>query len=118
MFVNGQFIGCVTLCQSVAEGLSKFIAEVNSVPIKKDFQKRVRRLAQARILTDAARDALLSIHGNDRNDFHHMNKNGMTDLNDIEQRALECLEALFVVESEIFAFEVQDGAIAKKHPKY
>lgn len=118
MFVAGSFYGCITLCQSVAEGLSKFIAEKNSVRVGKGFSGRVHRLKESGLISDTATDAFLVVHGEDRNDFHHLNKEIEQDYRQLEARALECLNSLYVVESEVFAYEVEDGKIRPVQPKY
>ena len=120
MYVAGSFYGCITLCQSVAEGLSKFLAEKNTVRLKESggFKPRVGRLKKADVISEVAANALDTIHGEDRNRFHHLNKEVEQDCRKLEERALECLDALYTVESEVFAYDVDDGRIKPKNKKY
>lgn len=117
-FVDGDFYGCITLAQSVAEGLSKFLAEKKGIPIKKDFEVRVQRLRQAGVITPAAEQAFLAIHGADRNDFHHLNKNIEQDYLLLEKRAGEIIANLYQIESEVFGDGLKDGAIIPTFPEY
>ena len=114
MYVAGSFYGCITLCQSVAEGLSKFLAEKNLVHVKKGFTCRISRLRSARVISGTAVDAFNTVHGEDRNDFHHLNKEIERDYRKLEERALECLDALFTVESEVFPYDTPDGRVQPK----
>lgn len=118
LYVTGRFYGCITLCQSVAEGLSKFLAEKNTMRVKKGFSDRVRRLKRAGFLSGTAANAFGTIHGRDRNDFHHLNKDIEQDYRKLEARAIECLNALHAVEAEVFAYDVYNGNIAPKNKKY
>ena len=118
MYVAGSFYGCITLCQSVAEGLSKFLAEKNDIPVKKVFTDRIGRLSNDGVISDTAADAFNAVHGKDRNDFHHLNKDIEQDNQKLDERALECLDALFTVESEVFACDMPDGRIQPKNEKY
>lgn len=127
MFVAGHFYGCITLCQSVAEGLSKFLVEKNQNQLTtagqrartgKDFADRVRRLAAATVITSASEQAFLRIHASDRNDFHHLNHQIPTDVKKLEQRAAECLAALSEVESDVFGYGFNQGAVAPRLPHH
>ena len=118
MYVTGCFYGCITLCQSVAEGLSKFLAEKNTLPVKTGFPERVGRLKNAGVISDAAAGAFDTVHGEDRNDFHHLNNNVEQDHEKLAARALECLDALYTVESEVFAYDLHEGRIKPRNEKY
>lgn len=111
MYVAGHFYGCITLCQSVAEGLSKFLVAKSQQPLLangqktregKDFEDRVRRLRAADVISAAAERAFLLVHADDRNHFHHLNVQIQTDREKLETRAEECFRALSAVESEVF----------------
>ncbi len=119
MFVAGHFYGCISLCQAVAEGLSKMVTEVCQTKKGKDFTERVHRLLRQNLITKEVADAFLGIHGKDRDDFHHLNSNVEQDVRKLEERAFECLNALYEVERELFAHGYTDnGGIDPKHPKY
>jgi len=119
MFVAGHYYGCICLVQSVAEGLARFIAEKNGMRPPRGFETNVEKLRKRHLISQDVADALLSIHGKDRNDFHHLNKKIEQDHRKLEARAEECLQGLLRVESEVFAFEYgDDGTINVKHRKY
>ena len=118
MYVTGCFYGCITLCQSVAEGLSKFLAEKNGVQVKHGFTARVGRLKTEGVISDMSADAFDTVHSDDRDAFHRLNNNIEQDHEKLESRALECLDALYTVESEVFAYDVHEGRIKPKNEKY
>lgn len=127
MFVAGHYYGCITLCQSVAEGIAKFLIDKNmaefvaanvSTKIDGGPYTLANNLHRARVISDDSKAAFLRISGQDRNDFHHLNHEVSTDLKQLEARALECLVALNVVESEVFAYDINNGAIVPKIRKY
>ena len=118
MYVTGCFYGCITLCQSVAEGLAKFLAEKSNVRVKNGFTARVGRLKQEGVISDMAADAFDTVHSDDRDAFHHLNNNIEQDHEKLERRALECLDALYTVESEVFAYDFHEGRIKPKNEKY
>jgi hypothetical protein len=116
LFVACNFYGCITLAQSVAEGLAKFIAEKKGLGVVKDYRSQVNILQKDRAnpaISNAAYAAFRKIHGDpkeDRNDFHHLNK--------LEARAEECIHALYDIESDLFAFESPDGTLHPKCPEF
>jgi hypothetical protein len=122
LFRDGHFYGCICLSQSVAEGLGKFILEVHHSTAKnpkgKHLIKLLRNLKWGKyhgqdlpVLTDECLKAFVCIEGDDRNDFHHLNKGIMTDLAKLEKRAEECVMALYHIETELFGFEVKAGIL-------
>ena len=124
-FIAGQFYGCITLAQSVAEGLAKFIAEKNGLDVVEDHGRQINILQRDRVapsISNEAYAAFRTIVGRpreDRNDFHHLNSSVEQDYRALEARALECVESLYAIESEVFAFSYGDGGILNPvHPKY
>ena len=118
LFIDGHFYGCVSLAQAVAEGLTRFLASCHQIRLGKDCLRRARKLRSADVISQEALQAFEVIWGNDRNTFHHLNDNVPTDPAALEQRAWECVDGLYVVESEVFAFDVQEGAIVPKDARY
>jgi hypothetical protein len=119
LFIDGHFYGCISLAQAYAERLSSFLRGFHSVGAKNDTEKRVKGLHAAKAITDSCRDAFLRIWGNDRNTLHHINKDIPTDRFALAERAEECVNALYTIESEVFAFEIlENGAIAPKNRDY
>ena len=118
MFVAGSFYGCISLAQAVGEALSKFVAEKNKVRLRKDYGTRVARLREAGVISSACKTAFQSLHGKDRDDYHHLNKNVEQDCRKLEARAEGCLAALHSIESEVFQFERKERAILPRFPQY
>jgi len=118
VFINGHYYACISLAQAVAEGLARFLGDIHEVGAKKDPQQRVRRLQSKGVITKRALDAFLLVWGNDRNTFHHMNENISADHEELDRRAEECVNALFEIESDVFAFEISEGKLVPKNLAY
>lgn len=118
LFVAGHYYGCISLAQAVAEGLSTFLAAANRQRKVKDPKTRVDRLAAAGAISSASLDAFGRIWGEDRNDYHHLNPTVETDHARLQGRALDCIDALYVIESDVFAFGIDQGKLVPRHPQY
>jgi hypothetical protein len=118
LFIDGHYYGCISLSQAVAEGLSRFLGSIHSAGAKNDPPQRVERLHSAGAISKSCRDAFLQIWGNDRNTFHHLNNDIPTDVPTLESRAEDCVNALYAIESEVFAFDMAGGAIVPKNRAY
>ncbi len=117
-FINGHFYASISLAQAVAEGISKFLAHLHPLGAKKDPSEQVRRLTKRGVISEDAQKAFQTIWGNDRNTFHHVNPDIPTAPAQLEERAEECVNALFTIEAEIFAFDIQDGRLVPKYAAY
>jgi hypothetical protein len=121
-FIAGLFYCCITETQSVAEGLAKFLAEKNGIPLCDDHIPLVNKLQVAKILSPVAYAAFRTIRGGkkteDRNDYHHLNPTVEQDHRVLEKRAEEGLAALYAIESEVFAVDFHNGALVLKNPQY
>ncbi len=118
MFISGHYYGCISLCQAISESLSRFICLTNKVQLTKDYDTRIIRLFKKNLISLQARSAFINIWGSDRNTFHHLNEDVVTDLPNLMQRAEECINNLYDIESEIFAYEIVNNKISPKHPIY
>jgi hypothetical protein len=119
MYIDGYFNGCITLCQSVAEGLAKFLKSKRKVKGGRGHASIVDKLEKAGVVSASCAAAFQLIHGTDRNDFHHLNENVEQDYFKLEERAEACVNALYVIQAEIFAIaEVIEGVPRFKHPEY
>jgi hypothetical protein len=140
LFRDGHFFGCICLSQSVAEGLAKFVLERHHARIGK--QKRpielcknpatgrqliemlkklsggMRNGKRMSALSDRCLGAFDCIEGGDRNDFHHLNKGIVRELEKLEKRAEECVTALYDIESELFAFDIISGVLTPHQSQY
>jgi len=125
LFIDGHFYGCITLAQAVAEGIAKFLAEKNSLPDK--FSQNVFGISQPTRAAELQKTGVISNTAaaafgridEDRNDFHHLNKDIEQDYFRLQAKAEGCVNALYDIESEVFAFRLgKDGGFEFKNPEY
>lgn len=109
MYIGGFFYGAISLAQAYVEALSRYLAEHHHVPVRKDPGERCQRLYRKDIISAAALDAATKIL-DDRNDFHHLNKDVEQEYQKLEARAKECINLIHALESEVFAYSITDGA--------
>lgn len=117
LFRDGYYYGCITLAQSVAEGIARFICRKNHWKPGKNFEKNIERLSNRNIISRELRDKFLEIWKN-RDDYHHLNPNievQRTKLEGISYRKVLFLEE---IESEIFKFSVKNGRLIPENKKY
>lgn len=118
LFRDGHFYGCISLTQSVAEALVRFLCEKNSLRLSKDFQTNVNKLRGEKAISDGMSKSLLKIWEK-RNEYHHLNREIEADRTALEELAKEKTRLLVGIEREVFAFEVgADGSMIPKQPKY
>ena len=119
MYLDGHFIGAITLSQAVAEGLSEFLCEKNGLKCpRKNHLERVNKLLRENIISHEAKDAFEQIHDG-RKDFHHMNKDIETEYSKLEAKAKLSVDSLYLIEEEMFRFSWADGGeIVQVNPKY
>lgn len=120
MYIAGFFYGAISLTQAYVEALSKFLAEHHRVPIRKDAGERCQRLYDKDIISAGALNAALAILDN-RNDFHHLNKDVEQDFQKLSARAEHCINLIHVLESEVFAFSFTNenpGEVVLETPDY
>ena len=118
VFIDGHYYACITLAQAVAEGLARFLGDCHRLGARNDPRRRAAILQTKDIVSKKALDAFLRIWGNDRNAFHHLNRDIPTDHSELERRAEECVNSLFDIESEVFEFAITDGKIVPKKSEY
>lgn len=120
MYIGGFFYGAISLAQAYVEALSRYLAERHHVPVCKDPCERCQRLCRKNIISAAALDAATKIL-DDRNDFHHLNKDVEQEYQKLEARAKECINHIHALESEVFAYSFTDdapGAVVLAKPEY
>lgn len=116
-FRDGQFYGCISLTQSVAESLVKHLCKCNSSRPDKVFEKNVGTLLKRGFITTEQSEDFLKIW-EDRDDFHHLNDNVENDYLKLISLAESKLILLNKLEKQVFNFSVNKGAIVPKSPKY
>ncbi len=120
MYIAGFFYGAISMTQAYVEALSKYLAEHHKIRVGKDIAERCRRLRDRDVLSAPAFDAATMIL-NDRNDFHHLNKDVEQDFQRLEERAAECINLLHLLESEVFAYSFAaetPGQVVLSRPDY
>jgi hypothetical protein len=120
MFISGFFYGAISVAQAYVEALSRYLAEHHHIRKSKDPSERCNRLYREKIISDTVRDAAILIL-DDRNDFHHLNKDIEQEFQKLETRAQQCINHLYIIESEVFAYsfsEDQPGKVDLVKPDY
>lgn len=79
---------------------------------------KAAKLEKRGIITSEARAAIRTIYAHDRNTFHHLTEDIETDNKKLGERAGDCVNALYQLESEIFAHTIREGAVVVTHPEY
>jgi len=118
LFIDGHYYGCISLSQAVAEALVRYLGDVQRVGARKDPAVRAVRLHKKGAVSKTAADAFQRIWSHDRNAFHHINETIPTDPGVLEQLAEDCVNALYEIESDVFAFDIVEGALVPKHLIY
>jgi len=114
---DGQFYGCISLTQSVAESLVKHLCKCNSSRPYKVFERNIGALLKRGFITAEQSEDLLKIW-EDRDDFHHLNDNVESDYLKLIALAESKLILLNKIEKQVFDFSINKGAIVPKNPKY
>ena len=103
--------------QALLEAVLKFVAQRNQMNYKKEVEDLIADLEAKGILNSKALDAT-KLAWRHRNDFHHLNP-GVSAI-DLDAKAKECVEAMCVLEEEIFGTSTSTvaGALSPKNPMY
>ncbi len=117
LFRDGHYYGCISLSQSVAEALVRFLCQKNSWRPANGFEQNVRKLHTRNVISKELQENLLQIWGM-RDDYHHLNPTIEADRLRLEELAKEKIGFLVRVEREVFAYTVQDGSWVPKNPQY
>jgi hypothetical protein len=96
MFVNGTFYGCITLAQSVAEGLARFVAQKSGL-VWSGLSRADQHSSDGSHIAgdfDNAYAAFLELHGRPKEDRNHPSPDEATSrLRAVNLR--RCIEALY-----------------------
>lgn len=115
LYRDGHFIATVMSSQAVNEGILKLLAERNSINAT-DHSELMDELQSRNIISATCATASEKIWGSFRNDVHHMNPK-VTSI-PFRQLAKSNLQALAIVEREIFAVDFKEGKLLPKQPRY
>ncbi|KAA5538600.1 hypothetical protein FYK55_27320 [Roseiconus nitratireducens] len=119
-FRDGHYFGCIALTQAVLEAVIRHIWQMK---LKKKsgqestFDKYLAALHKKNIINEEWKSRLEQLWA-DRNTFHHLRPSVESDLQKLEETALNSLRLLTELEQEFFGFNVQDGTVAPDHPEY
>lgn len=116
-FIVGHYYASISLAQSIAEGLIKFIAEKKGWKPKGDFEVNVDECLKKTFITTNQSQQLKEIWKN-RNDYHHLNKNIPKDNAILREIAKQKIKLLSELEKDLFEFIIVNGAIKPKNPLY
>jgi len=119
LFENGYYYGCIALCQSVAEALARFMYEkwTGNPPAEK-FGANIHKIKNADVQPDVS-NLLEDIYGGQqRQDFHHLNKTVPTEYEQLRSIATEKIDLLNKVESQVFEYEITERGLKVKYQKY
>ncbi len=122
LYRDGHFIATVMMSHAINEGIIKFVAERNAINLTmqngdaKSIDLLIEELKKSGKFSDTCAKASQGIYGSFRNDVHHMSPK-MTQI-DFVSLALKNIQRLALIEGEIFAFEMEQGAINPKNPAY
>ncbi len=115
-FISGSFYATISLSQALAESISTFVALRHGESRVNDFQVRINRLKKTKLVTAEAAKAF-DLVWEGRNDFHHLNPQVQTDLQQLERKALENVQNLALIERELFGFQIDAGQLIPMRPK-
>ncbi len=118
LFIQGNFYAVITTSQAYIEALGKFLCEKNILKAaKNDAVKDWEFLFKKNIIHSDTLKAARSIYTG-RNDFHHMNKFVETNYQKLSEIALDCLNNICTIETDVFAYEFDNGKLIPRTPKY
>jgi len=114
---DGQFYGCISLTQSVAESLVKYLCKCNGWNPDKLLEKNIEKLEKRGFITSEQSKDLLRIWKN-RDDYHHLNDVVESDYLKLVALAESKLLLLNKIEKQVFDFSIDKGTLVPKNPKY
>lgn len=119
LFESGHYYGCIALCQSVAEALARFMYEKwTGEPPADKFRANIHKMEGAGVQPDV-RNLLEDIYGGQqRQDFHHLNKTVPIEYEQLQSIATEKIDLLNKAESQIFEYEIIESKPSPKYPLY
>jgi len=118
LFRDGHYYGCITLAQSVAEAIVRFLCQKNSWKAEKDFKNNVNTLFNRNFISEKLKSKFLEIWKN-RDDYHHLKQNIEVQRIKLEEISCEKVLLLKEIESEIFKFSFDKvGKLIPKNRKY
>ena len=117
LFRDGHYYGCITLAQSVAEAIVRFLCQKNFWKPEKGFENNINKLLNRNFISEKLKNKFLKIWEN-RDDYHHLNPNIEVQRIKLEEISYEKVLLLKEIESEIFKFSLKNGKLIPENKKY
>jgi len=117
LFRDGYYYGCITLAQSVAEAIVRFLCQKNSWKPGKGFENNINKLLNRDFISEKLKNIFLKIWEN-RDDYHHLNPKIEVERLKLEEISYEKVLLLNEIESEIFKFTLKNGKLIPENKKY
>jgi hypothetical protein len=126
LYRDGYFISAVMVSQAVNEGIVRFIAERNNIPLYSDTEKDktksvtelIDELEQKKFISNSCAEASRCICKSFRNDVHHMNTKIAEIAGHFGNLAKRNLQDLAKIEKEIFDVNFASDGLIPQQPKY
>lgn len=129
MYAAGHFYGCISLIQSVAEGIIRFVLSRHpeiTVDDPTDYSKVLHALHREKESPIVSHETFVEfgeIRGphkkrEDRNSFHHLLEDIELDPKRLEARAKQCMKALLKIEGDFFGHTYHEGRLVLKNQIY
>lgn len=117
LYRDGYFLACIALCQAVAEAIVRLMCErSNFTSISQDYEVNIESLHKRKIKPDC--NELFREIWKDRHNYHHLNPTIPTEKSRLQVIAKSKIITLHKIESKVFEFNVVNGAVSPKYPKY
>lgn len=120
LYRDGYFFACIALCQAIDEAMVRLICEKNGKGSKGyvGFKKNIHELKALKDEIPADWIEAFERIWKDRNDYHHLNPKVPAEKGKLREIAKDKIITLLGVESKVFAFQMVQGAISPKYPRY
>lgn len=115
LYRDGYMLGCITCSEPLIEAIVKFVLQRNRLNSKGKVAILLQALRDKGILTGKTHDAA-ALAWRHRNVFLHLEE--AVSAIDPETKAKQCIEAICMLEEEIFGGTFREGAFIPKNPIY
>jgi hypothetical protein len=117
LFRDGHFYGCISLSQAVGEALVRHMCRSNQCKVAKNFEENVTTLKRRQFIDDAIESEFLQLW-RDRDKYHHLNGDIVTERAELEELAFMKIRTLATVESWVFGYSQSETGLILRHPQY
>jgi len=117
LFLDGHFYGCISLLQAVSEATVRFLCKKNKYQPSSNYERNVGTLLKRGFISSHLSNYFLKIWEK-RDDYHHLNDTVLKDRQALEILAEQKINLLHKIQQEIFHFNIREGMIVPRNPKY